>query len=176
MIWWILFILIVPFGYVLLNGAPYVPVKSKPLKRFLASIHVKENQHIFDLGSGDGSVLLLAASHFKMRASGVELNPLLVLFSRLRLFRVRTKTRVMFGDMWKSTIPDDIDYVYFFVLPKYIDRMAEYIENNISKPTTVISYAFEIPNKKAVFEQEGFRSYLLHPKKDSSLDKASSTQ
>lgn len=164
MIWWLLLVLIVPFGYVLLSGAPYVPVRKAALRQFLTKLKVQKGQTLLDLGSGDGTVLKIACEEFGMKGIGVELNPFLVWASRFRLRKVQPSlVQVYLADMWKFKISKHVDYVYVFGHPRFMDRIARHIEQQISKPTIVISYSFGFNDRAVLLEEDGFIAYLFKP-------------
>ena len=60
-----------------LSGQPWVPASENRIHRALEMAELKPGEVLYDLGSGDGRVLIAAARDFGARAVGVELSPLL---------------------------------------------------------------------------------------------------
>src|SRR5262245_11679614 len=55
--------------------APYFPTPESIVERMLRLGDLKAGEKMFDLGSGDGRIIILAARKFKADATGVELDP-----------------------------------------------------------------------------------------------------
>src|SRR5680860_1758140 len=85
MIWlWLFFVTIaIFFGAVVFRGAPYVPSQKFYINQALRELYPISNKDLLiDIGSGDG-VVLREASKLGARAIGYEINPFLVIISRL---------------------------------------------------------------------------------------------
>src|ERR1700687_3612308 len=57
------------------NLAPYVPTPQIIVEKMLEAGRVKPGEMVYDLGSGDGRVVITAAQKFGARAVGVEIIP-----------------------------------------------------------------------------------------------------
>jgi SAM-dependent methyltransferase len=58
--------------------APYVPTPQEVVDRMLELAELKEGDLLYDLGSGDGRIVITAAKRYGIRAVGFEINPALV--------------------------------------------------------------------------------------------------
>jgi hypothetical protein len=141
-----------------------VPSKSNDLRRFLKKLKVRQGQKLVDFGSGDGQVLLLGSKEFGLHTLGYEINPYLVLVSSLRLRRQNKIAKAKIANLWRASVPSDADYLYFFILPKYIDRLIHKFQSEITRPVIVISYSFPVDNLNLVASGYGFYAYHLEPK------------
>jgi hypothetical protein len=72
---------------VLVNGAPFVPTRKKWIDDAMKLAGVGPGDVVVDLGSGDGAFLSAALEHGARRVVGYEINPWLVVWSRLKLRR-----------------------------------------------------------------------------------------
>src|ERR1700682_3277216 len=54
--------------------APYYPTPQTVVERMLQLGGLKAGEKMFDLGSGDGRIVIMAAQKYKADATGVELN------------------------------------------------------------------------------------------------------
>src|SRR5579871_5514686 len=61
-------------GYYAKSLAPYVTSPQTVVDRMLELAQVKPGEVVYDLGCGDGRVLITAVQHFHAKAVGVELN------------------------------------------------------------------------------------------------------
>jgi SAM-dependent methyltransferase len=57
------------------NLAPYIPTPQILVERMLEAGHVKAGDVVYDLGSGDGRIVITAAEKFGARGVGVEIRP-----------------------------------------------------------------------------------------------------
>ena len=55
--------------------APYIPSPQIVVDRMLEMAHIKPGETVYDLGSGDGRILITAAQKFRAKAVGIELSP-----------------------------------------------------------------------------------------------------
>jgi hypothetical protein len=127
---------------------------------------------LVDIGSGDGR-LLLEASRRGMKTLGVEMNPWLVLGSRLRLGWKRTSdSSVLWGNAWtnvKTLSEFEPDVVTFYGrtgqgLMARLGTLAEDLSDQTGKDLIVVSNKFQIPgwNLRLVASVDEFFVYKLH--------------
>ena len=159
-VWLVLLVLLVPFGTLLFRGAPYVPTLHNGLQDLLKRNGVKKGESLLDVGSGDGAVLKLA-SNMGLKAIGIEINPVLVLVSNLRLVRV-SDAKAKLGNMWKSDWPPT-DIVYVFQQPQHMSDLEKKILETITKPTLVVSHEFEFEGRKPIDTTDHFNLYRFTP-------------
>jgi SAM-dependent methyltransferase len=62
--------------------APFVPTPPEVVNRMLDLAEIKHGDVLYDLGSGDGRIVVAAAKRFGIRAVGFEIDPVLVKDSR----------------------------------------------------------------------------------------------
>ncbi|MBC7512074.1 hypothetical protein H7142_00220 [Candidatus Saccharibacteria bacterium] len=151
-IFWALGALVVLFGFVALVGAPYVPSLRKEVRAAFDTLYpIGNDDVVVDLGSGDGVVLREAASR-GARCIGYELNPLLVVFSNIRLGKAGTVT---LGDMWQATLPPDVTLVYVFTVSRDSRKLGRYLQtqaNEQNRSIRVMTFGSElkdyVPSKR----------------------------
>lgn len=146
--------LLLLFAGVLLRGAPYLPTLKAQGETALDLLKLRPGQTLLELGSGDGAVLKLAAER-GIHAIGIELNPLLVVVSRIRLRKYGDLVEVRWGDFWSTPWPK-ADGVFVFLLDKYMVRLDEHMQPYGGK---LASIAFTIPGKEPVSKQNGVVLY-----------------
>ena len=145
------------FVAVIFVGAPYLPTLSPQVKVALELSGLKKGDTLIELGSGDGKVLLAAAKK-GIKSVGYELNPVLVIISRLRTLKYRSSVRIIWGDFWKKDWPE-ANAIFTFLLPKYMNKLDTKISGYPHKPTRLVSFAFEIEGKKATTTKNGVFRY-----------------
>lgn len=158
MILLIVVIVVLLFGFVVvLGGPPYLPTKRRQIDAALDLLNLKPGQTLLELGSGDGRVLQAAAKR-GLKAVGIELNPLLVLVSRLYTWRYRKQVRVMWGDYLRTTWPI-AQGIFAFLIPRHMAKVDKRVAEHAAKPVRLASFAFAIPNKKAEKQKNGVFLY-----------------
>lgn len=130
-------------------GPPYVPTHRRQLRKLLDELRLSRRDHVIDLGAGDGQVLLEVARRGAI-ASGVELNPFLVLLAKWRLRRY-SKANIHFGNLWDYRLPKNATYIFVFFAGSFMARLEQYItDNKTDKPLRVISYGFSFKGRRPV--------------------------
>jgi hypothetical protein len=142
----ILFAVVLAFALGVKRGAPYLPILKRESDELIKLGGLKSGQTLIDLGSGDGR-FLLAAARLGIKGIGYEINPILVVVSRIVCWRYRHLVKIHLADFWKVQLPP-ADVIYTFLLPKYMTELDTHLKQQIKRPTTLISYAFEIPGRK----------------------------
>ena len=150
-------VLLLCFGLVLFVGAPYLPTLTPQVKAALKLANLKPGSTLLELGCGDGKVLIAAANQ-GMNAVGYELNPILVVIARLRTLKYRSNVRVIWGDFWHKPWPE-AEAVFVFLLPKYMKKLDTKLAQYAVKPVKLISFAFEVPDKKPAVKSSGLYMY-----------------
>jgi cyclopropane fatty-acyl-phospholipid synthase-like methyltransferase len=65
--------------------APFAPTPPEVVDRMLKLAEVSQSDLVYDLGSGDGRIVITAARRYGARAVGFEIDPLLVTHSQRRI-------------------------------------------------------------------------------------------
>lgn len=157
--WWALLLLlaVLLFGFVLIFGPPFVPTLRSQIVTALDVLDLQPGQKLLELGSGDGRVAKAAAQR-GLWVVGIELNPLLVLISRLRTWRYRHQVRIIWGDYFRVRWPE-ADAIFTFMIPRQMATLDRKIKNWHQKKVYLASYAFHIPGKEPVRKKNGILLY-----------------
>jgi cyclopropane fatty-acyl-phospholipid synthase-like methyltransferase len=142
---WVLAIIVGCFGLGALFGAPFLPARQVDVEAALDLAEVKAGETVIDLGSGDGRLLLAAASR-GAQAIGYEINPLMWLWSWLRTRRYRRKITVKLANFWLEPLPP-ADVIYTFLITRHVDRLDAKLKRELDKSTRVVSYVFDLPRQ-----------------------------
>ena len=127
-----------------LLGPPAVATPKKIISQTLAEIALKKCDFLIDLGSGDGRVLIIAQKKYGAFGLGYEINPLLVLWSRLRALLLGVKNIKFKNKNYLKQDWSKADAIYMYLLPKYIPAVVKKIEKECKKGIIVISQRFAI--------------------------------
>lgn len=110
-------------------------------------LDLKEGDVFVDLGSGDGSVLIEAASR-GLTCYGYELNPFVWLVSKVRTRKFGGQVKIYCKNFWNVPLPQNTKGVFVFLLDKYMERLDKKLTAELKKGSSLISYTFQIPGKK----------------------------
>ena len=163
---WALGLVVLVFGVVVFRGAPYVPSRRNDVRRSFEELYpLSERDVVIDIGSGDGVVLREAAKR-GARAVGYEINPILVLVSRLLSRSYGDRIGIYLVDFWHKPLPDDVTVVYTFGDSRDIERMARKVSDEatrLKRAIYFISYAFKLKNHAPVKEVGAHILYRFDP-------------
>lgn len=144
-----------------LTGAVYIPTKSAQLKEVFTKLYpISEQDVLVDLGAGDGVVLKAAVKH-GAEAYGVELNPIMVGYTRRKL-RHLPKVHVVQGNMYTYRLPEQTTVVYAYVDMFNIGRVYQRVcaeSARLGRPLTFIANAF---NPQTVEPEKRLGQYYLY--------------
>jgi hypothetical protein len=140
--------LILAFVIAGISAAPYVPILGRDVETLLDLSGIKKGQTLIDLGSGDG-YLLRAAARRGISCIGYEINPVMVIISKIACFKYRRLITIHQADLWRTKLPKT-DAIYLFLMPKVMEKLNQKLTREIKTKTTVISYAFQIPHQTMI--------------------------
>jgi hypothetical protein len=149
--------LVLLFGLVVFFGPPYLPTLRIQTDTALDLLALKSGQTLLELGSGDGRVVRAAAAR-GLNVTGIELNPVLVVVSRIVTWRYRDRVRILWGSYWHVKWPE-ADGVFTFMIGRQMATLDKRIEAWRSKPVCLASFAFVIPDKRPAREEKGIFLY-----------------
>ncbi|MBR6810874.1 hypothetical protein IKM56_00320 [Candidatus Saccharibacteria bacterium] len=163
----ILAFLVLFFGLFAFTGAPYVSSKKRDLDDLFKNLYpLKESDFVIDLGSGDGAVLKTVSEHHA-KGLGVELNPFLVLISRIRL-RKDKNIRFVCENLYRVEFPKETTCIYLFGDDRDFDKIENKIQqeaNRLKKKLVLLSYGFDSKNHKATKAHGAYYLYEIKPEK-----------
>jgi len=136
--------LIVPALY----GVPWVPTREKRIRRALQLANLQPGETLYDLGAGDGRVLLMAANEFGARAVGIEIGPIQCLVGWLRILfnghRPRRgsgqRARIRCANFYKTDV-SDADVVCVYAISSQTSRLLPLLERQLHPGARVVSVA-----------------------------------
>lgn len=122
-----------------------MPTKSRDIDQIFDKLKIRKGALVVDMGSGDGRILLSAVKH-GLVAIGYELNPFLVIISRLRL-KKQPDARVVMGDYWRGDITK-ASVVFVFSATPFMARLYDKLKAELKPGAMVISYGFSFEGIK----------------------------
>src|SRR5271155_5584105 len=99
--------------------APYYPTPETIVERMLELGELKAGEKMFDLGSGDGRIVIMAARKYHAEATGVELDNDLVVQSlaKIRDAGLQKTAHIIYGDILKQNY-SSANLITIYLLPE----------------------------------------------------------
>jgi ubiquinone/menaquinone biosynthesis C-methylase UbiE len=132
--------------------APYYPTPQLVVQKMLEFGGLKAGETMFDLGSGDGRIVITAAQTFHANAIGVELDDDLARQSidKVRKLGLEKSARIIHGDLLRQDY-SSADLVTVYLLPSTInDKVKPMLERQLKKGARVVSHDFNFNGWKHI--------------------------
>ena len=148
--------------YAGIRAAPWVASRRKDVQRFLKLANISPGQIVYDIGSGDGR-MVIAAAKAGAQAIGLEISLFPYLLSKIKqglahLPNLTIKYRDFFHEDLSSA-----DVVYIFLMPKAHRRLKEKLEKELRPGAKVITYVWPMPGWPPVKKDKpGDKSITLY--------------
>lgn len=124
-------------------GVPFVPSRNQNFQEALDKLVFNKKDVFYDLGSGDGRLVFYAAKNFGIKAVGVELNPLLITFCRIKK-KISGNKKVAFlrQNVLKTNL-SSARVIYMFLFPELVKKLSSKIKKECLPGTVIVSHGFE---------------------------------
>jgi protein-L-isoaspartate O-methyltransferase len=126
--------------------APYFPTPETIVDKMLELGGLRPGEKMYDLGSGDGRIVIMAARKYKADATGVELDESLYKQSseRIKTLGLAPTARIIHGDLLQQDYSSS-DLLTIYLLPVAIDKVTPIFEKQLKKGARVVAHDFEFP-------------------------------
>jgi SAM-dependent methyltransferase len=123
----------------------FVPTPQAVADAMLRLAHVTPDDVVFDLGSGDGRIVVLAAQKYGARGVGIELDPRLVAMSREVAREGEVEARVTFiqGDLFAADL-SQATVVTMWLSNTVNMRLESKLKRELRPGARVVSHQFPI--------------------------------
>jgi 16S rRNA A1518/A1519 N6-dimethyltransferase RsmA/KsgA/DIM1 with predicted DNA glycosylase/AP lyase activity len=131
--------------------APYYPTPQTIVEQMLKLGGLKPGEKMFDLGSGDGRIVIMAAQKFKADATGVEFDEELCKQSeaKIRKLGLTSQAKIIHGDILKQDF-GSADLLTVYLLPVSNDKVRPILDKQLKKGTRIVAHDFEFGDWKPV--------------------------
>src|SRR5262245_56188896 len=143
----------------------FVPTWQPVVYQMLELAGVTKDDVVYDLGSGDGRIVVLAAQKYGASGVGIELDPRLVDISRqvAREAQVADRVRFIEGDLFTADI-SAATVVTLFLSPSVNNELEPKLRRELQPGTRIVSHQFGIgkwaPEKTVRAEEDRTNLYL----------------
>ncbi len=124
---------------------PFVPTPQNVVDEMLRMARVGENDVLYDLGSGDGRIVITAAQKFGTRGTGIEIEPELIAQSLDSAKKAGVEERVKFlqQDLFETDL-GDATVVTLYLLPEVNLKLRPKLLSQLKPGTRVVSHNYDM--------------------------------
>ncbi len=150
--------------------APFVPSPSTVVEYMLKLADLKSGEVLFDMGSGDGRTVIMAAKVFGARGVGIELREDLAkkALSSIHEGGLEDRVTIINDDMFNVNLTA-ADVVYLYLTTSANEKIKPKLERDLRRGARVVSHDYEIvgwrPEKIENFcenPQLGYPSHTIY--------------
>jgi hypothetical protein len=116
---------------------------------------------VYDLGSGDGRIIVEAARHHHAHSVGIEADPIRFGYSKIKILILRLQNQVSL--IWANFFQEDISkatVVTLFLSAKANQKLRQKLLTELEPGTRVVTYYWRIKGWKPVREDNEKHIYL----------------
>lgn len=142
---------------------PYVPTPQNVVEAMLKLGEVKKGDVLYDLGSGDGRIVITAAKLYDVRGTGIDIDPQRIKEATENAQREKVSDKVKFlnQDLFETSFKD-ATVITLYLLPSINLKLRPKLWKELKPGTRIVSHSFDMgdwePERK--LEVEGRYLYL----------------
>ena len=122
--------------------APYLPTPLTIVEKMLQLAELKPKEQMWDLGSGDGRIVIMAAQKFGAEATGVEFDYDLFHQSQAKIRALDLyNARIILGDIFDQDY-SKADVLTIYLLPASNEKLRPLLEKQVKKGARVVCHDF----------------------------------
>jgi len=156
-----LILIVVSIYWTRIVGGPWVPSSMQMVNRMMEIAEVGPDDVIYDLGCGDGRMVLAAAMRYHARAVGIEIDPLRYLWCQflITIMAQRKHIRIIFGNFFNKDL-GEADVIMCYLMPDALMKLEKKLKLELRPGTRVVSNRFTFPTLDKVRENGDITLYL----------------
>jgi len=133
------------------NLAPYVTSPEHAVDKMLEMANLKSGETLYDLGCGDGRILIAAAERYKVKAVGIEISDHLAKTAaeKVKKAGLQSQVKVVHGNFMHTDL-SGADVVTLYLATTANESLRPNLERYLRPNTRVVSYDYPIPGWKPV--------------------------
>ena len=132
------------------NLAPFVPTPQEVVDRMLELAEISENDVVYDIGCGDGRIVITAAQRYGSRGVGIDIDPQRIAESRANAERAGVSHLVEFIEQDALTVNvSDATVVTLYLLSSSNVKLRPILTSQLEPGARIVSHAFSMGNWEA---------------------------
>lgn len=145
-------------------GGPWVPSSMQVVYRMLDMAGVKPDDTVYDLGCGDGRVLVAAAKRYHARAVGIEIDPIRYFWCQILIsvLGLRKQVHIIFGNLFNTDL-SEADVVVCYLMPDALSKLENKLKKELEPGKRIVSNKFSFPTLELVKKDGNAILYTITP-------------
>ncbi len=129
------------------NGLPPTSTRPDRVRRALKLAGLQPGERLYDLGSGNGRVLVIAAREFRAKAVGIDVGPLQCLqgWWAARLNNVGSRVQLRWANFFKTDLRE-ADVIFAYLTSSYAQRLEAVLQAQLKPGARVVTISFDLPD------------------------------
>jgi len=149
--------------------APYVPTPQKVVERMLEVANVGRDDVVYDIGCGDGRMVITAAKIYRARGVGIDIDAARIEECRAGAARegVGKLVRFLHMDATKARVTE-ATVLALYLLPESLEILKPLFERDLAPGVRIVSHDYQIPGwddrlvRSEVMTDEKDREHKIH--------------
>lgn len=145
--------------------SPYVASPVRVVDRMLEMARIKPGETLYDLGCGDGRILIAAAEKYKAKAVGIEISPKLVARANASIEKAGLdgQAHAIQGDLLQADLTG-ADVVTIYLGTPLNEQLRPRLEKYLKPGSRVVSHDYKVPGWKPVKvdKTEGGEGHMIY--------------
>lgn len=131
------------------KDVPYVPTRPEVVDAMLKLAKVNKNDVVYDLGCGDGRIVITAAKNYGASGVGIDIDPERIkeANANAKKANVTDKVRFVQNDLFKSDF-SKASVVTLYLLPAVNLKLRPQLLKQLKPGTRIVSHAFDMGDWK----------------------------
>ena len=125
----------------------YIPTPKNIIRQMLLLARLRQGEFLYDLGAGDGRILIEGARTFRARCVGVEIDPERVKRLRERLEATKVEAKVIQGDLMQVNL-SDANVVAIYLSDSVNARLSPKLSSELKPGARIVSLDYSLPGWK----------------------------
>jgi hypothetical protein len=161
-------ILTVSISWTHFVGAPWVPTSMRMVHKMLTMAEVGPDDLVYDLGCGDGRLVVTAARKYGARAVGIEIDPLRYIWCQflITVLFLRKRVTILYGNFFNHDL-SDANVITCYLLPGTNRKLEDKLVKELDSVTRIISNSFIFTEFHRVRTDGDAMLYLYYPEQTS---------
>lgn len=145
----------------------YVPTDQDVVEKMLEMAAVTGKDMVYDLGCGDGRIVVTAAKKFKARGVGIDIDPERIRDSLANVEKHQVEKQVEIRQGDALAVPDlsKATVVTLYMLPEFQKKLVPILKRELKPGARIVSHDYDLPGWKAdqVANIQGmYRQHILY--------------
>ncbi len=125
----------------------YIPTPKNIVRQMLLLARLRQGELLYDLGAGDGRILIEGAREFGARCVGVEIDPERIVRLKERLAATKVEAKIIEGDLMQVDL-SDADVVAIYLSDSVNAKLAPKLSRELKPGARVVSLDYTLPGWK----------------------------